>query len=177
MWADVAAQCAPHVHPATIERIIQVESGGNALSVNVNRLAVQPPRATTADDAKAIARTYIAHGYSVDLGAMQVNSGNLASLGLTIDTVFDPCVNVRAGATILAADYAAAAARLGEGQAALAAALSAYNTGDYARGFANGYVGRYYRATPSLDGRHATAPALPSRNPYTADTEVSWTTP
>jgi type IV secretion system protein VirB1 len=33
---------------------------------------------------------------------------------------------------------------LGEGQAALQAALSAYNTGDFARGFANGYVARYY---------------------------------
>jgi type IV secretion system protein VirB1 len=177
MWADVAAQCAPHVHPATIERIIQVESGGNALSVNVNRLAAQPPRATTTDDAKAIARAYIANGYSVDLGAMQVNSGNLPSLGLTLDTIFDPCVNVRAGATILSADYAAAAARLGEGQAALAAALSAYNTGDFARGFANGYVGRYYGTMPSLAGLHAGAPVLAFRNPYTADTEVSWTTP
>ncbi|HEX9497993.1 MAG TPA: hypothetical protein VF926_06345, partial [Mycobacterium sp.] len=44
----------------------------------------------------------------------------------------------------LMADYAAAVRTRGEGQAALEAALSAYNTGDFHRGFENGYVARYY---------------------------------
>ena len=75
---------------------------------------------------------------------MQVNSRNLAALGVTIEQVLDPCTNIRIGATILTAEYAEAVHSRGEGQPALKAALSAYNTGDFYRGFANGYVARYY---------------------------------
>jgi type IV secretion system protein VirB1 len=110
---------------------------------------------------------------------MQVNSRNLVALGMTVERVLDPCTNIRSGAAILAADYAEAARRYGEGQAALQAALSAYNTGDFSRGFGNGYVARYYglhavpipvtevRAAPG-----ASPPPAPPPNPYTADTSV-----
>src|SRR6202012_4015163 len=112
----------------------------------------------------------------VDLGLMQVNSRNLAALGYSIWQILDPCTNIRGGASILTADYAEAARSRGEGQAALEAALSAYNTGDFDRGFSNGYVARYFPrgAVPALPGvRHATAqrPAPPP-NPYTADTQI-----
>jgi type IV secretion system protein VirB1 len=137
-----------------------------------------------ADEAAALARRYIAQGYSIDLGLMQVNSRNLAQLGYTIEQVLDdPCTNIRAGAAVLTADYAAAVQTHGEGQAALQAALSAYNTGDFYRGFANGYVDRYYGpgSIPALaktvsskavaaSVKHKVRPPLP--NPYTADTMV-----
>jgi type IV secretion system protein VirB1 len=114
---------------------------------------------------------------------MQVNSRNLAALGVTIEQVLDPCTNIRSGATILTADYAQAVRTRGEGQLALKAALSAYNTGDFYRGFANGYVARYYGqpGIPALAGSvreaAATVPVqhriiAPPSNPYTADTSV-----
>ncbi|MGH7690699.1 MAG: hypothetical protein ACREN3_13915, partial [Gemmatimonadaceae bacterium] len=74
----------------------------------------------------------------------QVNSANLPALGITVGQVLDPCANLRAGGTILTADYAAAVQRWGEGQGALQHALSAYNAGNFTRGFRNGYVARYY---------------------------------
>ena len=81
---------------------------------------------------------------------------------------------------ILTADYAEAARRQGEGQPALRAALSAYNTGDFSRGFRNGYVARYYGpgGVPALTGGvHAVAAAkrrsaIAPPNPYTADTTI-----
>jgi len=56
------------------------------------------------------------------------------------------CANLRAGNTILTQAYGRAVGRYGEGQEALKAALSAYNTGKFATGFTNGYVARYYGA-------------------------------
>lgn len=174
--------CAPNVAPATLEAIISVESGGNPLALNVNALSVQPPPARDVREAVKVAMTFIARGYTVDLGLMQVNSRNLPVLGLTVEQVFDPCTNVRNGAAILTADYVEAVRTRGEGQPALRAALSAYNTGNFYRGFANGYVARYYgpAGVPALiqSGHEAAtvvpqhAPVATTPNPYTADTSV-----
>jgi type IV secretion system protein VirB1 len=176
----VLLACAPNVAPITLQAVIQVESGGNPLAINVNGIRVQPPRARDARDAATMVEAYIARGYSVDIGLMQVNSRNLVALGTTVERMLEPCANIHAAATILTADYAEAARARGEGQAALQAALSAYNTGDFYRGFANGYVARYYAPTgvPALTGGVRAAAAekhvipAPPRNPYTADTTV-----
>jgi type IV secretion system protein VirB1 len=175
--------CAANIAPATLEAVIQVESRGDPLLLYVNGLgAAQPRHAADAKDAAALARGYIAQGYSVDLGLMQVNSRNLAALGYTVEQLLDdPCTNIRAGAAVLTADYAAAVRTHGDGQPSLQAALSAYNTGDFHRGFANGYVARYYGpgGSPVLTKVTAVAAAAvkheapqPWPNPYTADTTV-----
>ncbi len=175
--------CAPNVAPVTLEAVMSVESGGNPFAVHVNDLREQPPSPRDAQEAAQTAEQYIARGYSVDLGLMQVNSRNLAALGVTIAQVLDPCTNIRSGATILTADYAGAVHSRGEGQPALQAALSAYNTGDFYRGFANGYVARYYgpNGVPALAGTvRAAAATLPAPRtivasapyPYTPDTSV-----
>jgi type IV secretion system protein VirB1 len=174
--------CAPNVAPITLQAIAQVESGDNPLAIHVNGAHVQPLPASNAQHAALTAESYIARGYSVDIGLMQVNSRALAALGVTIEQVLDPCSNIRAAATILTADYVAAVRGRGEGQSALQAALSAYNTGDFYRGFANGYVARYYGpdgAPVLMLGVHeaspikpATSPPPPRPNPYTAGTTI-----
>ena len=184
MLAAALLACAATVHPITVEAITRVESSGNPFAINVNHLAGPQPRPASAIEAARIASDYIARGYTVDLGLMQVNNRNLARLGLTIDQVLEPCTNIRAGAAILIADYARAVQAYGEGQAALKAALSAYNTGSFSRGFENGYVARYFgsRGVPALAGglRQATATVAavkhaappPPPNPYNADSSV-----
>jgi type IV secretion system protein VirB1 len=136
--------CAPNIAPATLEAVVAVESRGDPLAIHVNGVRVQPRRPADAAEAARVALAYIRAGYTVDIGLMQVNSANLPALGITVDQVLEPCANIRAGGTILTADYAAAAQRWGEGQAALQHALSAYNAGNFTRGFRNGYVARYY---------------------------------
>jgi type IV secretion system protein VirB1 len=184
MIAAALLACAANVAPVTLEAVVRVESGGNPLSINVNHIAGPQPRPATLAEAVATAQAYVARGYSVDLGLMQVNSRNLAALGVTVEQVLDPCTNVRAGAAILTANYADAVRSRGEGQGALQAALSAYNTGSFHRGFENGYVARYYGpgGVPALaDGVQQailTAEAVkraappPPPNPYTADTQI-----
>jgi type IV secretion system protein VirB1 len=176
MIAAALLACAANVAPVTLDAVIRVESGGNPLAVYVNHLAGPQPRAANLADAVRLAVRAIRQGYSVDLGLMQVNSRNLAVLGLSIEAVLDPCTNIRAGAAILTADYAAAVETRGPGQVGLRAALSAYNTGDFERGFSNGYLARY--GVPAIAGSarpaamtaavtHASPP-----NPYTAQTQI-----
>jgi type IV secretion system protein VirB1 len=185
--------CAANIAPVTLETVIRVESRGNPLALNVNQLSGPQPHPRDADAAARLAAAYVRQGYSVDIGLMQINSRNLAALGVTIEQVLEPCENVRAGGTILTANYAGAVQHYGEGQPALKAALSAYNTGNFYRGFENGYVARYYGpcGVPALTGSIRQAARvvaasiqrpMPQRsfsmnaNPYTAGTRIDWPT-
>jgi type IV secretion system protein VirB1 len=182
MIAAALLACAVNVAPATLEAVIRVESGGDPLALNINRLAAPQPHPATLPDAVRLAERYIHQGYSVDLGLMQVNSRNLAALGYSIAQVLDPCTNIQGGARILTADYAEAVRSRGEGQAALQAALSAYNTGSFYQGFENGYVAKYYgpNGRPAVTGDvgrtiaavTAAKRGAPPPNPYTADTQI-----
>lgn len=141
---DVIQQYAPNVAPQTIAAIIRVESGGNQFAVGVNCKFAKRVHPKSIQEAVARARYFIAQGYSVDLGLMQINSRNLPALGFTVEQAFDPAANIQAGAKILARGYQGAVKRYGPGQNALQAALSAYNTGNYEQGFRNGYVAKYF---------------------------------
>lgn len=167
------AACAPYVAPETLASVIAVESRGRPLAINVNRGPRLAPAQSSAE-ASAVAREWIARGYSVDLGLMQVNSRNLARLGYTVEQMFEPCTNVAAGATILASNYIEAAKRKGPGQQALLDALSAYNTGSFSRGYSNGYISRYFDLTGSIIRIRPSVGAAISHapNPYTAELSV-----
>ena len=177
--------CALNVHPVTIDAVVRVESGGDVLAIHVNGLPGVQPHPLNFNDAVRIAKLYISRGFSADLGLTQINSRNLAPLGLTVEQAFDPCTNINGGARILTDDYFVAVHSYGEGQTALKAALSAYNTGNQSAGFFNGYVARYYgqKAVPALARgvQEATSIAAetkrqaPPPNPCTAATEVAFT--
>src|SRR3546814_1867378 len=85
---SLAAQCAPAVAPHTIAAIVDAESSNYVFAINVNGVASQPRRPRNEAEAIATARSYVARGYSVDLGLGQINSRNMGWLGLTWDTVF-----------------------------------------------------------------------------------------
>jgi type IV secretion system protein VirB1 len=137
----LAAQCAPNVAPSTIAAVVHTESRGYQFAIGVNGLARQPARPSSAAEAIRLASYYVSKGYSVDLGLGQINSRNMRWLGLTWDTVFDPCTNIAAAGKVLAGNYQTVRPAL-EPQTALRVALSMYNTGSQSRGFRNGYVGR-----------------------------------
>ena len=155
MLADLAlliALCAPAVHPATALAVVAHESGGNPWTVGINgaHASSQP---TTRQQAVSLATTMLAKGYSVDVGYAQINSATLKKLGLSIEQGFEPCINLKAMQTVLTRNYAIAAGRLGNGQPALQAALSAYNTGNMNAGLRNGYVRAVYRYAPAIRTR------------------------
>ena len=156
----LASQCAPSVAPETALAIIQTESSGEPFALNVNG-GRQPAPQSTAADAAATARRYVAAGYSVDLGLGQINSRNMRWLGLTWENVFDPCTNVAALARVLTSNYNAVNAGR-DPQTALRVALSMYNTGSQTRGFLNGYVAKVVGNAGIADAGVSYATSLPA---------------
>lgn len=142
--------CAAFVAPDTILQIIHTESGGNPLAVHVNNLPANEilPPAQTPKQAIKIVSSYLARGYTVDIGLMQLNSRNLPRFHLSLTQALDPCINIRTGALILTDDYLRTAQKSGYGRQAFLDALSAYNSGNFREGFRNGYVARYRGASP-----------------------------
>ena len=126
--AALIRHCAPAVAPSTMAAIVQVESGGNPLAIgdNTTRRSYYPPDRATAE---RLARRLLDAGHLLDLGIAQIDSMNFAGFGVTVQTIFDPCVNLSVGARILSGDYTFAAQRYGDGQVALRHAIGMYNTG------------------------------------------------
>ncbi len=155
----LASQCAPNVAPQTVAAIVQTESHGRPFALNVNG-GSQPPVQTNAASAAATAQRYIAAGYSVDLGLGQINSRNMRWLGLTWETVFDPCTNVAALGRVITQNYNAAIAGR-DPQSALRVALSLYNTGSSSRGFRNGYVAKVVSNAGFADPVAVQEPTMP----------------
>lgn len=139
----LAQQCAPFVSPTTMLAIAKTENRSFApFAIGVNGGAALVRQPASFGEAVVTAKWLIANGYSIDLGLMQINSVNLNKLGMTVEDAFTPCKNVHGGGTILAGNYKDASRKIAGEQAALHAAISAYNTGNYQSGFSNGYVQR-----------------------------------
>lgn len=139
-FAALAAMCAPNVHLTTLESIVTHESRANIYAIGVNGDYVLPRQPASLEEAVATAEWLSENGYDFDSGLGQINARNVPKLGLTFEQVFDPCTNLKAAAQILTECYERAVPRYGAGQPGLQAALSCYNTGNFERGFANGYV-------------------------------------
>ncbi|NMW31240.1 lytic transglycosylase domain-containing protein [Altererythrobacter sp. RZ02] len=157
---SLALQCAPSVAPETVVAIVHTESRGHVFALNVNG-GRQPRRQASAAAAAATAKRYVAAGYSVDLGLGQINSRNMRWLGLTWETVFDPCTNIAALGRVLTQNYNSVKAGR-DPQSALRIALSMYNTGSQSRGFRNGYVAKVVGNAGTAD-RYVANTAKPSQ--------------
>lgn len=141
----LARKCAPWVATQTLAAIAETESAFNPFAIGVNggyRLERQP---RSKDEAVKRAKWFVANGYKVDLGLVQISIANLNALGFSIEDAFDPCQNLSIGAGILQDNYLLARTKMDDDQAALFAALSAYNTGSFTRGITNGYVRKVVR--------------------------------
>lgn len=133
------AQCLPPEYRGIMQKIVAHESGANQFAIGVNGQYIQYKQPHSEAEAIALAKQLMSQGHSFDMGFAQINSqhlkpdGFLTKLGISIDHIFEPCVNLRAGANI----YGNAAIRNGGD---VNVALSIYNTGTKDRGISNGYV-------------------------------------
>lgn len=149
------ARCAPTVHPETMAAVVSAESRGHQFAIAdagpvklpwaQRKALVRSIYPGSLQEAITTAQNLIANGHTVSLGVAQVNDRNLARMGVSVQDVFDPCVNIAVGGKILTDFYEKAVAKFGNGPAALRAALSAYNSGDWARGAKDGYVDLVYK--------------------------------
>ncbi|MET3762095.1 lytic transglycosylase domain-containing protein [Sphingomonas sp. UYEF23] len=153
----MAQKCASEVATEAVVPLVVTESGGDDLSINVNR--GPRVRAGSVAEGAALVRRYMAQGYTVDVGLAQINSANFARLGVTVEQAFDPCTNLRLASSLLQAGYGLASRRY-SGLDSISATYSLYNTGTLTRGFRNGYVGRVWSAASDL-GTIQAAPPIP----------------
>lgn len=142
-FSVLAQQCAPTVAPMTLQALVKTESGFNPYAIGVvgGHLARQP---ANRNEAMATARALEAAGWNYSMGLAQVNRANLHAVGLTSESVFDPCANLRAGAILLTDCYKRASGSGLRPQAALRAALSCYYSGNFTRGFKPDHLGTSY---------------------------------
>jgi type IV secretion system protein VirB1 len=158
------AQCAPDVHPVTMQAVVRTESGGNPYAIGVvgGHLARQP---RTLDEALVTADALARAGRNYSVGLAQVNRNHLADYGLTGAAAFDACRNLQAGADILARCYAKATSRGQAGQVALRDGLSCYYSGNFQTGYRTGYVQRVVMnvAQVALPARLPVVPAIDAR--------------
>ncbi len=162
--AGLIARCAPEVGPVTMAAVVRYESGGRPFAIgdNTTRHAYIFDAASTAEQT---ARVLMARGDNLDLGLAQVNQAHIGEPGVTLETLFDPCTNLAAGARILVADYRRAVRVYGPGQRALAHALSAYNSGSLDAGakYANA-VFASARTLPAAFARRPSAQVVAVRH-------------
>jgi type IV secretion system protein VirB1 len=139
-FAVLAQECAPQVHVDTLRRIVHVESGFNPYAIGVvkGRLQRQPG---SLDEAVVTARALQQGGYDFSVGLAQINRRNFERYGLTLESAFEPCANLRAGGGILAECFQRARISRDE-QQAVRAATSCYYSGNFSTGYAHGYVQR-----------------------------------
>lgn len=141
-FAALVTECAPWVAPQTMAAIVKTESQFNPLAININGGAKLQHQPRSREEAAVTARWLINNNYNIDMGLGQVNSANLKKTNLSIYDAFDPCKNLAAAAFILKWNYESASKKITGEQAALYAAISAYNTGSFTKGFSNGYVNK-----------------------------------
>lgn len=136
------ASCAPDVSPVTLQALVQHESSTNAYAIGINSSARLKEQPRDAASAQKVVKDLLEKEVDFDAGLGQINVRNWAWLGLDEQSVFDPCLNLKAAQTVLADCYARASKQFADEQKALQAALSCYNTGNFEKGFSNGYVGK-----------------------------------
>lgn len=142
---EMAQRCAPGVEPTTMLKIIGVESGQKEFAIgykitNGSKVYLLTYQPKTLTEAKSWAKWLLENGYRFDAGISQVNSANWSRFGLTPENIFDPCTNINAAGKILIEFYVSAVKKFGEGQQALNAAISGYQSGNFVTGNINGYV-------------------------------------
>jgi len=124
--ADLYSACGPWVHPVTLHAVAVVESGVQPWAIGTPHGAIYP---RTRGEAERMLLRALHTETSVDIGLLQINSQWLPRLHLAPEWLLDPCVNVRVGAAILAANFVAASRPGRSHLHALVAALSAYHSG------------------------------------------------
>ncbi|HEY4349901.1 MAG TPA: lytic transglycosylase domain-containing protein [Paraburkholderia sp.] len=140
-FTELAQTCAPHVDTQTLAAVVRVESSFNPYAIGVvgGHLQRQP---RSYAEAVATAHGLEARGFDFSVGLGQINVRNLPRFGETIETIFEPCRNLRASGAILAQCFARSARQTRDEQGALRGAFSCYYSGNFSTGYQHGYVAR-----------------------------------
>ncbi len=168
---SLVLQCAPALKQPEQRVMLAIMTHESALQpytihVNRDRAGSRPEKTYTLETeaaAVAVAQALQREGRSFDAGLAQVTTANWPRLGVTAETVFEPCRNVAAGAAVFQAGLPVAD-RI---------ALSLYNTGDPFAGASNGYISAVERQSRPVAADLAPAPASGAAQPSEPNWNVS----
>lgn len=181
----LAKQCSPQLEKEVVAAISHTESTYNPFAIGVVGGAVRQP--TNYRDAVLTVRQLQKDSRNFSVGITQVNKSNFARYGLNESNMFDPCTNIRAGASIFKSCLDEANAKFGskysyDGKLRLAA--SCYYSGNFTTGFKRDfpnqppYVDKFYnnllvyrgiRKTPTYQVMSPGATAPLTQQPTTAN--------
>ena len=104
-FVDLAQSCAPMVQVDTLASVVSLESRFQPFAVRIN--SGSPLSAQPASKAEAIevATSLIAERKDIQLGLGGLGAEELRTLGLSLSDAFDPCLNLKATATLLDGYY------------------------------------------------------------------------
>lgn len=161
-------QCVPSAVQPYMSAIVQVESKGNPLAMNLNngyQLQFQPK---SEDQAKKWISALEQKHYNFDVGLAQVNNKNAIKYGYKSTDLLNPCINLKVASDILIQNYKDALVHSKHNSDAMQKAISAYNTGNFRSGFRNGYVHKVYAVAKAniTNNRKTTLLALNDSNVY-----------
>jgi type IV secretion system protein VirB1 len=158
-FAALALACAPLVDPSTAHAVVAVESGFNPHAIGVvGGTLVRQPRNRA--EALATARALQAQSWDFSVGLAQINLHSLQRLGMSLETAFDPCLNLAGMQAVLGECFERTDPYQGDRQRSLRQALSCYYSGDFFTGFKHGYVRRIVDAVQAPAGRPASPPSI-----------------
>lgn len=104
-FVDIAQTCAPMVEVETLASIVSLESRFRPFAIRINSgppLAAQP---ASKAEAIEVATSLIADHQDIQIGLGGIAIEQLQKLKLSVADAFDPCLNLKATATLLDGYY------------------------------------------------------------------------
>jgi len=105
VFADLAQTCAPFVASETLAGVVSLESRFTPFNIRINSGLPLKKQPATKSEAIEIATTLAADHQDIQLGLGGIGLDDLGRMKLSISDAFDPCLNLKATATLLDGYY------------------------------------------------------------------------
>ena len=156
-FTDLAETCAPAVAVETLAAVVSLESHFQPFNIHINSGPPLDRQPKSKAEAIETAATLVAEHQDIQIGLGGVGTEELRRLNLAISDAFDPCLNLKATATLLDGYYrlavrAGAASR----QAERVMLQSYYGRSDPSVGAMVQYDAQVQREAKRLSARLAT---------------------
>ncbi|WP_327212697.1 lytic transglycosylase domain-containing protein (plasmid) [Rhizobium beringeri] len=104
-FMDLAQSCAPMVDVRTLAAVISLESGFSPFAIRINSGPPLERQPLTKAEAIELATSLVSDRQDIQIGLGGVGEAELRGLKLSISDAFDPCLNLKATATLLDGYY------------------------------------------------------------------------
>ena len=104
-FVDLAQRCASLVQVEMLASVVSLESRFQPFAIRINTGSPLSAQPASKDEAIAVATSLIAERADIQLGLGGLGVEELRKLGLSLSDAFDPCLNLKATATVLDGYY------------------------------------------------------------------------